>query len=172
MNLTKENIEEYIARFMEGETTNEEEQAIYRFFRSEEVPAHLKEYIPMFAWYEEGMPEIPETSPEQPAKSAKRFHLPVEVWSIGAAAMIAIIVGLGTLLYWDKGDELPAEWACYEGSYIEVGGKRISNVRQIMPSILETLNQADRIERLAQERIDEIRRSEEAIRKKEMLVNH
>ena len=57
MELTKKNIEVYIHRFMEGETTNAEEQAIYRFFRSGDVPEHLKEYAPMFAWYEEGMPE-------------------------------------------------------------------------------------------------------------------
>lgn len=169
MILTRENIEEYITRFMEGETTNEEERAIYHFFRSEEVPEHLKVYAPMFAWYEDGMPE------EQAAvslKTSRRFHLPVEIWSIGIAATIAVVVGLGTLLFWDKENNEPDEWACYEGSYIEVRGKRITNVKQILPSILETLNEADRIEQLAQERIDEIKRSEEFIRQKEMLVNN
>lgn len=169
MILTRENIEEYITRFMEGETTNEEERAIYHFFRSEEVPEHLKVYAPMFAWYEEGMPE------EQAAvslKTSRRFHLPVEIWSIGIAATIAVVVGLGTLLFWDKDNNELDEWSCYEGSYIEVRGKRITNVKQILPSILETLNEADRIEQLAQERIDEIKRSEEFIRQKEMLVNN
>ena len=45
MEVTKNNIEEYIRRFMEGETTNAEEQAIYRFFRAEEVPEHLKQFL-------------------------------------------------------------------------------------------------------------------------------
>ena len=169
MILTRENIEEYITRFMEGETTNEEERAIYHFFRSEEVPEHLKVYAPMFAWYEDGMPE------EQAAvalKTSRRFHLPVEIWCIGIAATIAVVVGLGTLLFWDKDNNELDEWACYEGSYIEVRGKRITNVKQILPSILETLNEADRIEQLAQERIDEIKRSEEFVRQKEMLVNN
>lgn len=169
MILTRENIEEYITRFMEGETTNEEERAIYHFFRSEEVPEYLKVYAPMFAWYEDGMPE------EQAAvalKTSRRFRLPVEIWSIGIAATIAVVVGLGTLLFWDKENNEPDEWACYEGSYIEVRGKRITNVKQILPSILETLNEADRIEQLAQERIDEIKRSEEFVRQKEMLVNN
>lgn len=31
MELTNKNIEEYINRFLDGETTNAEEQAIYRF---------------------------------------------------------------------------------------------------------------------------------------------
>ena len=169
MILTRENIEEYITRFMEGETTNEEERAIYHFFRSEEVPEHLKVYAPMFAWYEEGMPE---KQAVVSLKTPRRFHLPVEIWSIGIAATIAVVVGLGTLLFWDKDNNELDEWACYEGSYIEVRGKRITNVKQILPSILETLNEADRIEQLAQERIDEIKRSEEFVRQKEMLVNN
>ena len=36
MELDKRNIEEYINRFLEGETTNAEEQAIYRFFHTGE----------------------------------------------------------------------------------------------------------------------------------------
>ena len=169
MILTREKIEEYITRFMEGETTNEEERAIYHFFRSEEVPEHLKVYAPMFAWYEEGMPE---KQAVVSLKTSRRFHLPVEIWSIGIAATIAVVVGLGTLLFWDKDNNELDEWACYEGSYIEVRGKRITNVKQILPSILETLNEADRIEQWAQERIDEIKRSEEFVRQKEMLVNN
>ncbi len=52
MELDKRNIEEYINRFLEGETTNAEEQAIYRFFHTGDVPSHLMGYAPMFAWYE------------------------------------------------------------------------------------------------------------------------
>ena len=55
MELDKKNIEEYINRFLEGETTNAEEQAIYRFFHTGDVPSHLMGYAPMFAWYEGGM---------------------------------------------------------------------------------------------------------------------
>ena len=55
MELDKRNIEEYINRFLEGETTNAEEQAIYRFFHAGDVPSHLMGYAPMFAWYEGGM---------------------------------------------------------------------------------------------------------------------
>ena len=47
MELTNKNIEEYINRFLDGETTNAEEQAIYRFFCTDNVPAHLKEYAQM-----------------------------------------------------------------------------------------------------------------------------
>ena len=63
------------------------------------------------------------------------------------------------------------EWSCYEGSYVEVGGKRISDVKQIMPCIIETLEKAERVEKLAQERVEEIHRSEKEIEEKELLVS-
>ena len=95
MEVTKNNIEEYIRRFMEGETTNAEEQAIYRFFRTEEVPEHLKPYTEMFAWYEEGMPEEELSKPKtQPLWK----RIPLEIWSTGIAAMLVIGIGLGILV--------------------------------------------------------------------------
>ena len=63
MELDKRNIEEYINRFLEGETTNAEEQAIYRFFHTGDVPSHLMGYAPMFAWYEGGMQGEPGSKP-------------------------------------------------------------------------------------------------------------
>ena len=70
MELTNKNIEEYINRFLDGETTNAEEQAIYRFFCTGNVPAHLKEYAPMFAWYEGGM----QGEPKPQAMEDKNFQ--------------------------------------------------------------------------------------------------
>ena len=62
MKLTPKNIEEYIDRFLEGETTNEEERAIYRFFREEEVPAQ-----------EVSAEEAPvDTTPRAPRKRASK----------------------------------------------------------------------------------------------------
>lgn len=165
MELNHQNIEKYIQRFMEGETTNAEEQAIYRFFRTENVPEHLKPYAQMFAWYEEGMPDA------QPARKKPLWkRLPIELWSMGIAAMLVIGIGLGVMLSLDNPRN--DEWACYEGSYIETGGKRINDVKEIMPIILQTLAEADKAEMKVEERLAEIQRSEEAIAKQENeLIN-
>lgn len=64
------------------------------------------------------------------------------------------------------------KWSCYEGSYIEVNGKRITDVKKIMPCIIETLEYANEVEQLARQRIDEIHRSEQEIKEKEDLVNN
>lgn len=170
MELNKRNIEEYIDRFLEGETTNAEEQAIYHFFRSGNVPPHLEEYAPMFAWYEGGMQGEPGALQ---AAGKERFYqrIPVAVWSAGIAAMVVVAMGLGLIFYSESRTDGGSEWACYEGSYVEVGGKRISDVEQIMPYIIETLDKAERVERLAQERVEEICRSEKEIAEKELLVS-
>ncbi len=187
MELDKRNIEEYINRFLEGETTNAEEQAIYRFFHTGDVPFHLMEYAPMFAWYEGGMQGeagILQTDGQEDIAGGKKSekvspvgkkgfyqHIPIAVWSAGIAAMMVIALGLGLIFYSENQAGGSGEWSCYEGSYVEVGGKRISDVRQIMPCIIETLEKAERVEKLAQERVDEIRRSEKEIEAKELLVS-
>ena len=165
MEITNKNIEEYIQRFMEGETTNAEEQAIYRFFHTEVVPEHLKPYADMFAWYEEGMPEEKLPTP-QSRPLWKR--IPLELWSMGIAAMLVIGIGLGIVLSF--GDSTNEEWSCYEGSYVEVNGKRITDVKTIMPIILETLAEAEAIEKGIEERLAEIQRTEEEIENREEIV--
>ena len=165
MEITNKNIEEYIQRFMEGETTNAEEQAIYRFFHTEVVPEHLKPYANMFAWYEEGMPE--EKLPTPQARPLWK-RIPLELWSMGIAAVLVIGIGLGIVLSF--GDSTNEEWSCYEGSYVEVNGKRITDVKTIMPIILETLAEAEAIEKGIEERLAEIQRTEEEIEKREEIV--
>ena len=98
-------------------------------------------------------------------------RIPIAVWSAGIAAMMVIALGLGLIFYSENQAGGSGEWSCYEGSYVEVGGKRISDVKQIMPCIIETLEEAERVEKLAQERVEEICRSEKEIEEKELLVS-
>ena len=165
MEITNKNIEEYIQRFMEGETTNDEEQAVYRFFHTEEVPEHLRLYTDMFIWYEEGMPE--EKLPK-PKTRPLWVRIPLELWSMGIAAMLVIGIGLGILLSFNESTS--EEWACYEGSYVAVKGKRITDVEKIMPIILETLAEAEAIEKGIEERLADIKRTEKEIAEKEELL--
>lgn len=173
MELTKKNIEEYINRFLEGETSNAEEQALYRFFRTGDIPSHLKEYAPMFAWYEGGMQgELKPVIVEKTKSQKKRFQIPVAAWSAGIAAMVVVTLGLGILFYSERsGDVQIEEWDCYEGSYIEVGGKRITDIKQILPLILEEQAEAERKEKLAEQRIREMEKKEKQVKEKEMMVN-
>ena len=91
---------------------------------------------------------------------------------VGASVVrLAKLLGLPVTALEDRPEFAEDEWSCYEGSYVEVGGKRISDVKQIMPCIIETLEEAERVEKLAQERVEEICRSEKEIEEKELLVS-
>lgn len=175
MELNKRNIEDYINRFLEGETTHAEEQAIYRFFRTGDVPPHLVEYAPMFAWYEGGMqgePELQRMEKSECGKKHFRLNIPIAALSAGIAAMVVVSLGLGLLFYSDNDSPIHSEdWACYEGSYIEVGGKRITDIKQILPLILEEQAAAERKEKLAEQRIREMEKKEKQVKEKEMMVN-
>lgn len=46
-------IEKLLNKYFEGETTCEEERELRRFFTQEMIPEHLKEYTPLFAFFEE-----------------------------------------------------------------------------------------------------------------------
>ena len=163
MELTSKNIEEYIRRFMEGETTNEEEQAIYRYFRTQRVPAHLKSYQAMFAWYEQGMPQ-------EPAPKKHSYRLAVQAWRAGLVAMLVLGIGLGWFLLKDGSTAKSDEWACYEGSYVVKNGKRNTNIEEIMPQILATLKQTEEMERRMQEQLDAIKRMEEFAEEKGKII--
>lgn len=168
MNLTDKNITDYIDRFMEGETTNEEEQAIYRYFRSADVPEHLEVYKPMFAWYEHGMPDKSHNRLQADSDlPKKRFRISISRWKAGIAALFVLAIGLGVVA--TSGEE--ETWACYEGSYVEVNGKRITDVEEIMPCILATLQQADEIESRIQKRMELIQESEKEVMEKEQMIN-
>jgi len=175
MELNSRNIEEYINRFLEGETTNAEEQAIYSFFRTGKIPPHLMEYAPMFAWYEGGMqgePEPKQTGELKPKKKHIRLRIPIAAWSAGIAAMVVVALGLGILFYSDNDAPIHSEdWSCYEGSYIEVGGKRITDIKQIMPLILEEQAAAEQKEKLAEQRIREMEKKEKQVKEKELMMN-
>lgn len=46
--MKEKDIHTLVARFLDGETTLEEERKLYAFFQREDVPADLKEYQEMF----------------------------------------------------------------------------------------------------------------------------
>ena len=84
--------------------------------------------------------------------------------------MLIICIGLGIILSFDKGQY--EEWACYEGSYVEVNGKRITDIAEIMPFILQTLAEAEAIERNIEERLAKIQDTENYIKEKEKITDN
>ena len=57
MNPTNENtIRALLRRFMDGETSLDDERLLAEYFRNHPVPEDLRPYHDMFAWFDRGMP--------------------------------------------------------------------------------------------------------------------
>ena len=99
-------IQQLIDKYMNGQTTVDEEQLIARYFRSAtDVPDSLKPYRDMFAYFDDGMPlgTLPEfdgsagqadtrVAPDSSKVVAPRRHsLRMAAWWSGAAAVAAAV---------------------------------------------------------------------------------
>lgn len=54
--MKNEHIKQLINRYMQGQTTLDEERELAQWFRSHNVDDDWKPYQQMFAWFDEGMP--------------------------------------------------------------------------------------------------------------------
>jgi hypothetical protein len=146
-----------IERFFEGDTTLEEEQWLYDFFKQpQSLPEDLEVYRETFLDFDaialtetDGATtdianhEAPLTNIEIPINSAPpKYH---GWWRqvAGIAAMMAVVFG-GMWTY-QSYQRFQLE-KVYGGSYMIVDGERIDNLREILPQIKQTLSLADAIE--------------------------
>lgn len=148
---TREEIAILVEKFLDGKTTNQEEQMLYDWFSANDVSKEWQPLKEMFAWYADGMPEEQiELSEElQPQKRGVSLHHPRRVirWiSVGVsiAAMIAVVL-IATLR------PRQSEFNIYEGSYIVEAGVRNDDIASIESEIEAMLLRAEAIENHANE---------------------
>ena len=150
------NVELYIDRFMEGETSNAEEKELYRFFATEKnLPQHIAQYREMFAYFESGLDEslsaqalteaehstakVVQLKPAETKKPKKRIFM----FAASIAASIVLIFGISFGLLKNDADELYS----YEGSYVMQNGKRVTDKETLRLMIDNTMKEADNIEK-------------------------
>jgi len=142
MKVNKQNVKERVEQFLDGKTTNAEEQELYQFFSRNDIPKEMKKYKEMFQWYREGM-KAP--LPIKKHKQSKRLF-PI-LLRISIAAIVVLVCGISLRSY------LPNEsskYSCYEGSYIIRNGKKITDLPTIMPILQKTMKEADKKEAYAE----------------------
>ena len=81
-------IEDLLKRFMQGETTLDEERELGDWLRTHEVDDTLRPYQQMFAAFDAGMPWV------QPAPPRRR----IVWWHWAAAAAVAALLAIGLML--------------------------------------------------------------------------
>lgn len=140
MTIKKDKVMELLVeKFLDGATTNAEEQRLYEYFAGKHVARRLLKYKPMFAWYAGGMEgQLPEAGETAGAQRA-----PKPLWirvAISAAAAILLIAGAAVIYRHHVQTE--RLYAIYEGSYIVRGGKKITDLKTIMPELRRIEHQA------------------------------
>ena len=146
-----------IERFFEGDTSLEEEQWLYGYFKqTKDLPQELEAYREMFLDIDAIALEdstSAETTEAELSSSLPKVEQPItltppkyrSLWKqvVGIAAMIAIIVG--SIWSYQTYQNIQLQ-NIYGGSYMIVDGKRIDNLREILPQIKSTLSLADAYE--------------------------
>lgn len=137
-------IEALVEKFLDGRTTNAEEQELYAWFATADVPDEWTDLKAMFAWFSGGMPET--TSLVESATQPKsRFSLSLRrgVMAISTAVAVAVVA----VLMWPSSHKVNI----YEGSYIIESGDYCDNIEYIQEDIEALLQRADDIERRSDE---------------------
>ena len=118
-------IRQLINRFIDGATTNAEEQMLYDYFAGEDIAPELMQYRDMFRWYSAGMPEM----------NVKQRRMPLRrILALAASVLLLVGIGFGIHRY----QKLQEEYALYEGSYIIRDGVKITDISKILPELKAT----------------------------------
>lgn len=126
------NYHEWVERFLDAETTLEQERELYVYFSRADLPAGAEQYRSMFGWYDTLATSDPAASSadtHKPQPSTLRI-LPLRLlhWA-GIAAAVAILVTVGLNLRNDPSDSGYIDEDGYICSgYIMRDGKKITDL--------------------------------------------
>lgn len=138
-------IELLVQRFLDGDTSLEEEKWLYDYFSRHE---HVGETLLPYAEYFRDLATIPSPMKEEKAKTKRPW---MRVWvraAVGVAAS-AVLALAGVWGYTLHEEHRLAQ--VYGGSFVIVDGQRNDNLLEIKDSIQQTLAEARRIERKVEE---------------------
>ena len=119
------------AEFLDGNTEPAQERQLYDYYASGRVADDLKGYCDMFAMYASLTP-----APVRNSKPARRV-----IWS--AAASVAVIAAVGAAFLPVGTDGQSDCESLYAGSYIIRDGKKITDIKTIMPLLRRADNYVD-----------------------------
>ncbi|MFT5754455.1 MAG: hypothetical protein ACI924_001689 [Flavobacterium sp.] len=84
-------IEELIEKYLEGNTSLQEESVLKTFFLSQNIPSHLNQYKDVFSYYSQAKKEITKEIILPKKQKSKKW--------IGIAASIFLVTMIATYLY-------------------------------------------------------------------------
>lgn len=138
-------IEYLLDRFFEGQTSNEEERALYDFFARPDIPAHLERYREVFGYFESGIAldfsETPELRlPVKESSNKRKIG-----WAIAVCVAASLLLFLVNQLFMGTEEVINP----YEGSYIVRNGYVVTDLDRIQPEIEAIYQAAEAAEKAA-----------------------
>lgn len=128
--MKEQHIHTLVERFLEGETTLEEERRLYAFFQRDDVPEEMKEYQEMFKAYASIAPKT--------AKKQVMRPIWLRVTSIAAAACLVAVSLIGYNLYTEKTSSPQGEVRLVKNEKPKQGGEKVV-ATQMSPNPPENL---------------------------------
>ena len=130
---TKEYIGKLLDKYMDGTSTLDEEAILSEYFRGKDTPQEWEDYRQLFQEIEDMRPQA------QTIK--RRMGWPYKWIAIAASLLILVGIGFGVRRYQNQ----QKQYAIYEGSYIIRGGKKITDIKQILPELEATEREVSEI---------------------------
>ena len=129
-------IEKLIDKYFEGETSIAEENELKTYFSSLDVAQHLQQYKPVFGYFSQAKTEeFKAEIPSIPKLRDKKRN--VAVW-LSIAASFVIMLGVGTFMYLNTMEEVPATATAY-GTYDDPE-KALAETEKALALVSEHLN--------------------------------
>lgn len=122
-------IEELINNYFEGETSASEEEELRTFFASSDVPPHLSDYKPLFAYIKQEREAMREET--SPVRKNKRISLRL---LSGVAAALLLILGI-------RGVYTTYETRYCSENYVVINGRCYTDMKKVRDMALEALKE-------------------------------
>lgn len=119
-------------RFLDGATSDAEEEKLYLYFRSGEPADDLAELAPMFEWFD-SLPSHSAVSQENKTIPVKK-SLMKRIASFSAAAAALLMLTATAITAWQTADTR-RDMMELQGSYIIRNGVKVTNIAAIYPEL-------------------------------------
>ncbi len=138
-------IRSLIDKFLDGETSVEEEKVLFRYFGSGNAAGELKEYESMFRWYAS-------LSEKKPGGDQVPPYRRIWQW-IASAAVLVLIFSAGWFV---RDYSYNQKYIEYKGSYIVRDGKKITDLSIVGPEAERLVREYDERIRVAERQAREM----------------
>ncbi|MCM1522363.1 MAG: hypothetical protein NC039_06905 [Muribaculaceae bacterium] len=131
--IDKNNYKDYIKRFLNAETSLQEEKELYAWFARTDLPPEAEKWREMFGWYD----SLSAPEPQKKPSSVRLRILPLKKWQwIAVAASVAVLFMIGM---WTRPGltSHDSEYLTYENCYRIKDGKKITDQDIVVTEFLK-----------------------------------